>query len=147
MSGIPPSILVPHWSEIEPALWPWKNFTRREVACPHCGELYYDWVSMSMLQRARDTLGRSMRINSGHRCIIHNAHVGGAPRSAHKLMIAFDISIRGQDPRAVLDACREAGFGSYGFYYTFLHTDRRPGRRWFGSDAGRKLWTSVLSAI
>lgn len=138
-------MLYDHWRDIPAGVWRWGNFAPDEpnLACPCCGEFYLDPDAMDRLQAARDILGRSMRINSGHRCPIHNARVGGAPMSWHKLQIAFDISIAGHDPRALLDACREAGFSTFGFYGTFLHTDTRPGRRWF-TKAGRTVWQSVI---
>ena len=134
-----------HWSEIPTGLWRWRNFAPDEpnLACPCCGKFFLDEVAMDRLQHVRDLLGRPIKINSGHRCPIHNARVGGAPRSRHKLEIAFDISLARQDPRALFNACREAGFSTFGFYGTFLHTDTRPGRRWF-TKAGRTVWQSVI---
>ncbi len=138
-------MLYDHWLDVPAGAWRWGNFAPDEpnLACPCCGEFYLDPDAMDRLQHARDILARPMRINSGHRCPIHNARVGGAPMSRHKLQIAFDISLAGHDPRALLDACREAGFSTFGFYGTFLHTDTRPGRRWF-TKAGRAVWQSVI---
>lgn len=138
-------MLYGHWSDLPTGLWRWRNFAPDEpnLACPCCGEFFLDEVAMDRLQHVRDLLGRPIKINSGHRCPIHNARVGGAPMSRHKLEIAFDISLAGQDPRALFDACREAGFSTFGFYGTFLHTDTRPGRRWF-TKAGRTVWQGVI---
>jgi len=118
-----------HWADCS---WPaerWPNFTAKELACPHCGELYIDRASIDLIQRARTSFG-PLRINSAHRCIIHNVHVGGAPMSQHK-KIAFDVSVRGLDRFAVLRALQGAGFTTFGLYQTFIHTDIRPGRRWY----------------
>jgi zinc D-Ala-D-Ala carboxypeptidase len=140
----PPALPAPglykHYSHCTD--WPWQrwpNFTPKEVACRHCGELYIDIPSMDAIQRARDAIG-PLRLNCGHRCIIHNAHVGGAPMSQHK-RLAFDVSVRGRDRFAVYKALQQAGFGSFGFYVTFIHCDMRPGRQWFSGVETRKLWT------
>jgi len=133
-------MIIDHHSEIDPGFWIWKNFDPGEpnLACPCCGEFFLDLISMNCIQGARDILGKAMKINSGHRCGIHNARVGGAPASQHK-KIAFDISLKGHEREEVFHACRKAGFGSFGFYQTFLHTDIRPGRSWFGKGA-RGSW-------
>ncbi len=133
--------LYDHWTAVP---WPadrWPNFSPKELACRHCGEAYIDRVSIDMLQRAREAYGAPLRINCGHRCAIHNAQVGGAPKSQHKL-IAFDVSIRSADRWAILKALERAGFTTFGFYQTFIHTDIRPGRRWYSGEKARQLWTS-----
>jgi hypothetical protein len=127
-----------HWSEYD---WPvarWPNFTAQEIACSHCGELYIDIASIDMIQKARDILG-PIRLNSAHRCIIHNSHVGGAINSQHK-KIAFDVSVQGRDRQAVLQGLQQAGFTTFGFYQTFVHTDIRPGRSWVSGPKARALW-------
>ncbi len=129
--------LFPHFSQLTE--WRWPNFSARELACPCCGEFYLDAAAMDRLQGARDAARRPFHINSAHRCPIHNARVGGAPLSAHKL-IAFDISILNHERAALFDTLKQAGFGSFGFYQTFIHADTRPGRRWYGKGARRK-WT------
>lgn len=132
------ALLVDHPSEIQD--WRWPNFTPAEIACPCCGEVYLDADSMDALQEARAAAGRLFILNSAHRCAIHNARVGGAPLSQHK-WIAFDISLAGHDRIRLFEILREAGFGSFGFYRTFIHADMRPGRRWYGKGVN-KLWIS-----
>jgi uncharacterized protein YcbK (DUF882 family) len=94
---------------------------------------------MDALQGARDQVGRPFHILSAHRCSLHNARVGGAPRSQH-LRLAVDIALRGHDPTALHSALRGAGFTGFGFYTTFIHTDMGPKRQWFGSRKARKQW-------
>lgn len=134
-------MLIPHYRYIDPAAWPWANFSPDEpnLACPCCGEFWLDHDAMNQLQAARDIFGRPLRVNSGHRCWLHNARVGGAPKSQHK-QIAFDVSTRGYDRRQVLEALRQAGFATFGYYVTFIHADTRQGRRWYGSERARQLW-------
>lgn len=132
--------LYKHYSDFTD--WPfdrWKNFTPRSVACRHCGELFIHVASLDRIQKARDIFGGPLVLNCGHRCIIHNAHVGGAPMSEHK-RIAFDVSVRGKDRFAVYAALRKAGFSTFGFYETFIHTDVRPGRSWYSSKKAKALW-------
>ena len=132
--------LYAHWSDVP---WPvdrWPDFAPVELACPCCGEAYIERVAIDMLQAARRTVGHPLKVNSAHRCEVHNAHVGGAPASAHK-KLAFDVSFNGRDRWALLRALERAGFTTFGFYQTFIHTDTRPGRRWFGNGA-KSLWTS-----
>jgi len=135
--------MILHYSEIK--IWEWNNFSPDEpnLACPCCGQFYYDIVSMDCLQTAREIIDKPIRINSGHRCAIHNARVGGVPLSQHK-KIAFDINLLGHDRYEVFEACKKAGFGSFGFYKTFLHVDIRSNRNWFGKGA-KGLWTGLLS--
>lgn len=133
-----------NFSQVPPEIWRWDNFSPDEpnLACPCCGEFYLDEIGMDMLQAARDIIARPMTINSGHRCPIHNARVGGAPMSQHKVM-AWDISLRRMDRREIITVLRDVGFTTFGLYQTFIHTDRRPGRFWYGKGA-EKLWTGVL---
>lgn len=121
----------------------WRNFGAHEFACPCCGEFFLDEYSFDCLQVARSIVGSPFKINSAHRCPIHNARVGGKPLSQHK-KIAFDISIRNHPfPVKVFHACRDAGFTGFGFYQTFIHVDMGRPRRWFSGPYGRKKWNSL----
>ena len=123
----------------------WPHFTPHEIACPCCGETCIWPEALDALERLRAALASPLRINSGHRCALHNARVGGAPLSLHK-KLAFDIALVGHDPAALLAAARSAGFTGFGFGRTFLHLDTR-GRpaRWFYGKRSKSQWTSVLS--
>ena len=101
-----------------------------------------DEVAFDTIQRTRDYYGSSLRLNSAHRCRLHNARIGGAPQSEHK-RIAFDISIVGKDKARVLFAAQSAGFKTFGFYGSFLHTDLRPGRLW-ATKEGKKVWNGLI---
>ena len=61
---------------------------------------------------------------------VHNARVGGAPLSRHKLGDAFDVALAGHDREALRAAARAAGFRGFGHYRTFLHVDLGPRREW-----------------
>lgn len=118
-----------HYSHAE-YLWDkerWPNFTLEELSCPHCGEYAHDADFLDRLQRVRDNVG-PINLNSAHRCRRHNANVGGALNSQHK-QLAVDITLRGQDPKALRAAAVEAGFRGYGMYNTFLHLDMGRGHK------------------
>ena len=119
--------------------WRWSDFSPAEMACRHCGEGYHWPAFMDALQAARDRVGRPFRVLSAHRCSLHNARVGGAPRSQH-LRLAVDIGLRGHDRHALHRALRDAGFTGFGFYTTFIHADMGPARHWFGNSKARSLW-------
>ena len=117
----------------------WPSFTRAEMACYHCGEVYSWPAFMDTLQKARDLSGRPFRIHSAHRCGLHNARVGGAPLSQH-LKLAVDIGLGGHDPRRLYQACQAAGFSGFGFYSSFLHIDLGPKRTWYANQKAKRLW-------
>ena len=119
--------------------WRWPDFSRAEMACRHCGAFQAWPAFMDALQAARDRVGRPFRILSGHRCSLHNARVGGAPRSQH-LRLAVDIGLHGHDPGALHAALRASGFTGFGFYSTFIHADMGPPRHWFGSAKAKQQW-------
>lgn len=136
---------------IDPAAWRarWPNFAPAEVACRGCaGECGRDRFAivpeaLDLLQVLRDRIGESLRLNSAYRCPFHNAFVGGAPLSRHKVGDAFDISVagRGATWRARLLAGASAvGFTGIGFYRTFLHVDTGPRRQW-SAPGGKATWT------
>lgn len=119
--------------------WPWPHFTREEMACRHCGELYHFPEFMGRLEASRRLAGRAFHILSAHRCALHNARIGGAPLSQH-LRLAADISVHNHNRRALLQACRRAGFTGFGFYTSFLHIDLGRPRQWTGSQEAKTLW-------
>lgn len=131
-----------HWREMPWDKNRWPNFHPSEMACRHCGESYYAPAAFDAIQSARTSAGIPFRINSAHRCWWWNARVGGAPKSQHK-KIAFDVAVTDATKRVILRALRDAGFTTFGFYGTFVHTDPRPGRRWV-TNAGRKTWNGLV---
>tara|TARA_Y100000310_G_scaffold92194_2_gene89808 strand:- start:475 stop:858 length:384 start_codon:yes stop_codon:yes gene_type:complete len=121
-----------HFSEVPPGWWRWRNFSPREVACRHCGELVVVETFLNRLQHMRDIWGEPLVITSAYRCPIHNALVGGAPLSEHKLAKAGDIRLP-SPPRKdrLIDTARRCGFTGLGVnYQTFLHVDIGRERTW-----------------
>lgn len=140
LSARPPLNLCPLGTPHETkSAWRWRNFTPEEMACRHCGERYRWPDFMDALQAARTRVNRPFRILSGHRCSLHNARVGGAPKSQH-LRLAVDIALRGHDPTELYAALQDAGFTGFGFYTTFIHADMGPQRHWYGSQKARQTW-------
>lgn len=113
-----------------------------KLYCPLTGEFFYDYTTLSNLQRYRFYSDKPTRINSGHRSPLHNSRVGGVPLSAH-LALAVDINLVGRDFVEEYEHLKRAGFSSFGFYNTFIHVDMRPGRHWFGSISAKKHWQSL----
>lgn len=120
--------------------WPWKNFTPEEISCRHCDELWtsssndtplYFKRAMDKLQELRDKWGKPIVINSGHRCIKHNAEVGGASQSQH-LAVAFDCVCPREEQRAFAKMALEVGFHVARPYPDngFVHLDMGRPRTW-----------------
>jgi len=133
-----------HWSHIPKEIWTWENFHPKSdtfLACPCCGEIYVHKPSLDKLQSSRVILAKPMSLNSGHRCWHRNALVGGVINSAHRLL-SFDVSTRRHDRYDLLNSLAKAGFTTFGLYKTFIHTDNRPNRRWYGNKGAKQLWTS-----
>lgn len=127
------------------ATWRWRYFLPHEIACPCCGEICIDSAALDALEALRGEMSAPLRINSGHRCALHNARVGGAPLSQHK-KLAFDIALAGHDPERLLVAAYAAGFTGFGFGQTFLHLDRRARpARWFYGPRSKAAWISLPS--
>lgn len=74
---------VSHLSQYHSANWRWPNFSPRELASKHQGELLIDPSSMDMLQTLRNDLVRTMVITSSYRSHAHNRAVGGATGSLY----------------------------------------------------------------
>lgn len=81
---------------------------------------------MNRVDRLRAELGFPLIIVSGARCENHNAAVGGARNSYHKLGEAADIRYpHTMEKRRKLQIRALQRFGGIGFYRTFIHVDTR----------------------
>jgi len=73
--------------------WDFKNFSRSEFVCKHCGQLpeiaeyHYFYMVFYQLQPFRTNIGRKVIITSGYRCPTHNKEIGGAVRSYHTIPV------------------------------------------------------------
>jgi len=99
--------------------------------------------TLDAIQRLRDLMAAPLTIDSGHRCALHNARVGGAPLSQHK-SLAFDVRLAGHDALCLRNRAREAGFTGFGYGNTFLHLDvRARPAHWFYGKRSIEKWTSL----
>ena len=72
-----------------------KNFNVSEFTCKcGCGKNDIDQRVINMAQTIRDALGVPVKVNSGCRCVKHNANVGGVKGSKHIKGLAADLSCR-----------------------------------------------------
>lgn len=122
--------LYEHYSRVPDDLWPWKNFSPKEIASKGEGELVVNERALDALQRLREDLGKPLIINSAYRSKAHNKKVGGSSTSVHLSGGAFDISMQNHDPHVFEQAARRAGFHRFGFYpkSNFIHIDIEAGR-------------------
>lgn len=79
-----------------------KNFKSTEFDCHGkgcCTETPIHEDLVAILQKVRDHFGVSVTVNSGYRCPVHNANVGGASKTSyHMTGQAADISVKGVHP-------------------------------------------------
>lgn len=112
-----------------------QHFDRKEFACRcGCGFDTVDAELVTVLEDLRIRLrGRPIRVNSGCRCVRHNAKVGGVENSVHRTGKAADIVVQGLDADTVADCLEELYPDKYGIgrYPNFVHIDVRPVKaRW-----------------
>lgn len=112
------------------------NFRLSEFGC-RCGcvmprAVLANVVTVAeVLQLVRNRFNRSVFINSGYRCVSHNAKVGGASRSYHLRGMAVDIRVSGLPPVEVFNTLVQmitAGVipaGGLKAYDSFVHYDIR----------------------
>ena len=108
------------------------NFTKAEMQCHHCGLCLMQDKFMETLQALRTDWGRSISVNSGYRCKIHNQAVGGKPSSQHLAGNAADLDISHlseEEKKTFIVLCR-AHFTGVGIARTFIHVDLGPKREW-----------------
>ncbi len=126
------AILYAHYDDVPASVWRWANFTPKEIACKHCGELMIDFEAMDALQALREALNRPVTLNSAYRCPEHNENIGGATKSYHRLGRGFDPRITNVSRSLLKATGKAAGFSGFGDYETFVHMDTGPERQWNG---------------
>ena len=122
------------WDEI-------KYFKKPEFACK-CGKYCNGYpvdVDMNMVKIAdeiRSRIGKPIRINSGIRCKIHNANVGGVSNSQHLFGNGADLGCPiGCTPTQMASIAEEimGNTGGIGTYSWGIHIDTRSAKsRWNG---------------
>ena len=110
------------------------HFKREEFACnDECGFDTVDVELVEVVEDVRAHFGKPVTVNSGCRCQIHNAFVGGEDHSKHLLGIASDIVVKDVSPSDVYVYLNRKYPHTYGIghYETFTHIDVRSNRaRW-----------------
>lgn len=108
------------------------NFSAREFACNHCGELLLSDELVNKLQAFRDTIGVPITITSGYRCPYWNKHESGSSTSLHLKGLAVDIGMgRKYNGVKMLNEAVKI-FNRVGFYqsstkgYCYMHVDEGP---------------------
>ena len=105
-------------------------FTEKEFKCKcGCGLVTMDKDFVSRLDNARRIAGIPFHINSGFRCVKHNAKVGGAKRSSHVFGLAADIGVSDSPSRfKIINALLTAGFTRIGIGWSMIHVDADPSK-------------------
>lgn len=148
-----------NWDISGPGEWKarWPHFSPQELACSHCGELPEDLdvEFLDKLENLRVQVGKPLKVNSGHRCRVHNLSVGGAAYSQHKAL-AVDLALAGHDPLQLYKTSLALGFLGVGLGDSFIHLDMRrkvdgvqPKRVltiWYYSKKGKEKWQALLNS-
>lgn len=103
-----------------------KHFTVKELRCKCCGQLHpeakenIEALVDNVLDPARELFGKPIHVNSGFRCPLHNAAVGGVAKSQHLLGEAADITA--SSPAENLTLARIiAQLGNYDQIIIYVH--------------------------
>jgi len=111
-----------------------KHFSRSEFACKcGCGGDTVDHALIEVLEDVRGYFNAPIVINSGYRCVNHNAAIGGSPASQHTKGKAADFRVIGVAEEEVVSYLESIHPNEYGvgIYQGRLHIDVRKERaRW-----------------
>lgn len=104
------------------------HFDLHEFTCPCCGK--HDLPPLQhlaqKLELVRPDVG-PMTINSGFRCPVHNAKVGGAAHSFHLLGLAADIACTTSAARfRLVKSLLAHGWARIGIAQLYVHADLGP---------------------
>ena len=103
-----------------------RSFKRSEFMCPDCGKVLISDRLVRALQKLRDVVGVII-VNSGYRCPIHNAAIGGAKHSKHLLGLAADNVFLGCKLLDAYLAAMEIGaFTGVGIYPKWFDKKNKP---------------------
>ena len=121
------------------------NFNEAELACRHCGRMWFTDAAVQHLQKLRDDYGKPMHITSGYRCPEHNDAVSGTGLNGPHTQvedenITVDVAVRGGNALRLVVCAALLGWVGVGANQKgaerFVHLDRlsqtetRP-RPWF----------------
>jgi len=105
-----------------------KYFKIEEFTCKcGCGKVEMMPSTLEKLDKARELAGVPFKINSGYRCVAHNAAVGGKSEGAHTSGYAIDIEASVSPSRLkIVKALLDVGFNRIGIASSFIHADDDP---------------------
>ena len=110
----------------------WKNFTREEFACSHCGENLILDSTIDFAQSIRTEVGFPLPVTSGYRCKDHPIEKRKAAPGTHNRGIAVDFAVSGRDGKVVAQAILARAVGGVGINMKgggrFVHFDIDPSR-------------------
>jgi uncharacterized protein YcbK (DUF882 family) len=107
-------------------------FTENEMKCHCCGQVHMNTDFMIRLNKARGLAGVPWIIDSGYRCLKHNAAIGSTSDN-HVVGKAADIRCMESYMRFTMVSCLEAvGMTGIGIAEDFIHADtnRKIGLMW-----------------
>lgn len=115
------------------------NFKIREFDCKGtdcCNLTKIDEKLVEYLQQIRDKFQKPVYIQSGYRCVTHNAKVANAAsKSKHMDGMAADIVVDGVEPLVVAQFAESIGVLGIGLYDDFVHIDTRKEKSfWYSHD-------------
>jgi uncharacterized protein YcbK (DUF882 family) len=110
--------------------WTYKNFTRAEMACKHCGKEGIKPEFMTKLQGLRTAFNAPMPVSSAYRCPDHPIEKAkGSIAGTHAQGIACDIALQGAEAHRLLSLALQMGFKGIGVQQKgsgrFIHLDTR----------------------
>ena len=119
-----------------------ENFSKEEFDCKDGSQMPPEVLENVKLlafelQKLRDSIGQSIRVNSGYRSPNHNANIGGSPKSQHLLGKAADIYVKGMSIGYLHETIEHLieeeilNIKGLGRYNNFIHIDIREKKaRW-----------------
>lgn len=103
------------------------NFSRKKLACSHCGAEGIRPELMDKVQALRNAYGKPMPETSGYRCPQHPEEAKKSVPGAHQLGLAIDIGLQGAEAYELLKLALAAGFTGIGVNQKggarFIHLD------------------------
>tara|TARA_Y100000758_G_scaffold285077_1_gene234954 strand:+ start:258 stop:668 length:411 start_codon:yes stop_codon:yes gene_type:complete len=100
------------------------HFKKKEFACQcRCGTGEISMELVEKLELARIEYGRSMKINSGIRCRVHNRSIGSKDTSSHIKGLAADVACTSMEERHNLLEIFLKHFKRVGIHKVFIHVD------------------------
>ena len=122
-----------HFEHVPPEEWPWANFSPREMACSHTGQVFLRKPSMDRLQAVRNAYGKPMVITSAYRSPTHPIEARKKTKSgAHTTGQAFDVLCSGENAFHIARIAFAHSFTGIGVNQIndhdqrFLHLDDAP---------------------